>query len=117
MAQPTASQDQRRWPTGLSLAVLLLLSLSLLHSCVIVETYELAAFEAHRSCMQGREGDCDRLLPPWQDADPTMRTLRTRLASAFGALPGLTLDAAHAAKEAALGALDALRAASEQEET
>lgn len=101
------SDDDARLLTGIGIVVLLLLFLASLHTFVMVETYELAAFEAYRSCTDRRLDGCDDLLPPWADKDER-RTLRARFQAAFVELPELTLDAAGAARDAASGALDAI---------
>jgi hypothetical protein len=103
--------------TGIGVAVLLLLFVAVLHGFVVVESYELAAFEAHRSCTQRGARSCDSLLPPWHADDGEHRTLRARFAALVGRLPDLTLDAADAAKAAATDAFDALTIAAESEET
>jgi hypothetical protein len=118
MIQRNPPQDDRRLLTGIGVAVLLLLFFAVLHGFVVVETYELAAFEAHRSCTQQRGArSCDGLLPPWHADEPKHRTLRARFAALVGQLPDLTLDAADAAKNAATDAFDALTIASESQET
>ncbi len=117
MIQRTLPRDDRKLLTGIGVAVLLLLFLATLHGFVIVETYELAAFEAHRSCTQRRIQACDSLLPPWHADDREQRTLRARFASLMGRLPDLTLDAADAAKAAATDAFDALTISEKSEKT
>ena len=117
MIQRTPLQDDRMLLTGIGVAVLLLLFLAVLHSFVVVETYELAAFEAHRSCIQRGARRCDSLLPPWHADDREQRTLRVRFASLMGRLPDLTLDAADAAKAAATDAFDALTISEKSEKT
>jgi hypothetical protein len=117
MIQRNSPQDDHKLLTGIGVAVLLLLFLAVLHCFVVVETYELAAFEAHRSCTQRGVGSCDSLLPPWHADEREQRTLRARFVGLVGRLPDLTLDAADAAKAAATDAFDALTVASESEKT
>lgn len=117
MIQRNPQEDDRRLLTGIGVAVLLLLFFAVLHSFVVVETYELAAFEAHRSCTQRGVRDCDSLLPPWHADDREHRTLRTRFATLVGQIPDLTLDAAGAAKDAASDAFDALTISENSKDT
>jgi hypothetical protein len=117
MIQRNPPQDDRKLLTGIGVAVLLLLFFAVLHGFVVVETYELAAFEAHRSCTQRGVRSCDSLLPPWHAEEREQRTLRARFAALVGRLPDLTLDAADAAKDAASEAFDALTITAEAENT
>jgi hypothetical protein len=107
-------QDDRRLLTVIGMVSALLLFLIGLQGFVLVETYELAAFEAHRSCTERRAQTCDQLLPPWHAEDREHHTLRARFATLLGRIPDLTLDAAGAFGAAASDAFDALTFASRE---
>ena len=112
MITQTPRGSDHRLLTSIGMVIALLLFLVGLQSFVLVETYELAAFEAHRSCTERREASCERLLPPWHAADREHLTLRARFAATLGSIPEATLDAADAAWTAVSGAFDALTFAS-----
>ena len=108
MTRQTPQNEDHRLLTVIGMVAVVLLFLVGMQGFVLVETYELSAFEAHRSCVERRASSCERLLPPWQAQEREPRTLRARFAGALGGLGDLTLDAAHAAKSAAGNAIDAL---------